>query len=110
MGTKKIRVIQDYEKLSTKLQEQVKLVYPDGFIDYLIYFTNSKGELVSALRFEADDKIYMLRMSKNYAKSIISADDDYNNKGVLRNDIKGEYEEKYKDIDYLSENNNYEER
>jgi hypothetical protein len=108
METKKLRVIQDYDKLSTKLQEQVKLVYPEGFVEYLVYYTNVNGELVSALRFETDEKIYMLRMSKSYAKALVSDDDDYNNKGILKSDIKGEYEEKYRDVDYLAENNNYE--
>jgi hypothetical protein len=32
----KPRVIKDFEKLETELQEQIKLAYPDGFYENLI--------------------------------------------------------------------------
>ena len=51
MEKNKLRVIQDYNKLTKDLQEQVKLVYPEGFSEYLTYFTNAQGQEVSALRF-----------------------------------------------------------
>jgi len=107
MSKQKLRVIQDYHKLSKDIQEQVKLVYPDGFSDYLISFTNSKGEIVSALPFETFDKIYMIRMSINFANTLISEDDDYDDDGVLKDDIRDSYEEKHSDVEYLSENENY---
>ncbi|MCK9168564.1 MAG: hypothetical protein M0O94_08370, partial [Bacteroidales bacterium] len=72
----KLRVIQDFEKLPKEIQEQIKLVYPEGFSQHLIRFTNKEGRLVSALPFETDDKYYMVRMTVTQAVDIILQDDD----------------------------------
>lgn len=109
METNKLRVIQDYEKLSTEIKEQIKLVYPEGFSQHLIEFVNDKGELVNALRFETFEKIYMIRMSIKKAKQIIQEDSDYDDDGTLKVHIKEKYEDEHSDIEYLSENENYEE-
>ena len=58
----KPRVIKDYNKLDKALQEQIKLVYADGFADNLIHFFNKDGIKITALPFETEDKYYMLRM------------------------------------------------
>ena len=50
----KPRVIKDFEKLDKDIQEQIKLEYPEGFEDNLIYFTNKEGKRVSALPFETN--------------------------------------------------------
>lgn len=107
METIKIRVIQDYEKLSDEIKEQIKLVYPEGYRQHLIIFTNKKGERVTALRFETFEKIYLVRMSVSKAEELIENDTDYNADGNLRSSIKERYEDEYSDIDYLSENENY---
>ncbi|MCY1636453.1 hypothetical protein [Marinifilum sp. D737] len=99
----KPRVIQNYEKLSKEIQEQIKLVYPAGYIDYLIEFTNAKGELVSALPFETDEKIYMVRMSVRKAQELVDNDSDFDDDGVLLSSKREKYEDKYSDVDYLFE-------
>uniref|UniRef100_UPI0032173947 hypothetical protein n=1 Tax=uncultured Draconibacterium sp. TaxID=1573823 RepID=UPI0032173947 len=104
METTKPKVIIDFYKLSKDLQEQVKLVYPDGFIDNLVHFKNAKGQEVSALRFETDDKIYMLRMSVQMAFQILEDDDDYDEDHILKDSVREVYEEKHSDVEYLSEN------
>ena len=109
MKTNKLRVIQDYEKLNNAIKEQIKLVYPEGFSQYLIEFKNKNRETVSALPFETDEKIYMVRMSVKEARQIIMEDPDYDNEGILKEHIKEKYEDEHSDIDYLSENENYEE-
>ncbi len=109
METNKLRVIQDYEKLSNEIKEQIKLVYPEGYSQFLIEFKNKKGETVCALPFETDEKIYMVRMSIKKAKQIIQEDSDYDDEGTLKEHIKEKYEDEYSDIEYLSENENYEE-
>ncbi|MHA7128680.1 hypothetical protein [Algoriphagus namhaensis] len=109
MSTQKLRVIQDYEKLSKEIQEQIKLVYPEGYRDHLISFTNAKGERVSALPFETNDKIYMVRMTAEKAVMLVENDDDYDDDGNLKEDVKEQYEDDHADVDYLSENDNYEE-
>ena len=107
MEANKTRVIVDYEKLSDELIEQIKLVYPTGFSQHLISFNNSKGERVSALRFETFEKIYLIRMSGKMAIQIIEEDSDYDDDGNLKEDIRERYEEEHSDVDYLSENENY---
>lgn len=109
MEKNKLRVIQDYEKLSNELKEQIKLVYPEGYSQHLIEFTNSKGEKVTALRFETFEKIYLVRMSVYKAERIIEQDSDYDDDGNLKEDVKVKYEDEYSDIEYLSENENYDE-
>jgi len=108
MGTNKLRVIQDFEKVSTEIQEQIKLVYPNGFSQHLIEFTNKEGKIVFALPFETDEKIYMIRMSVKEAIQMIKDDDDYDSDGILKDEIKEKYEDEHSDVEYLSENENYE--
>jgi len=107
MSANKLRVITDYEKLSVELKEQIKLVYPEGFSQHLIKFKNKHNETVSALPFETFEKIYMIRMSTEKAEKIIEKDTDYDEDGNLREEVKEKYEDDYSDVDYLSENENY---
>ena len=69
MSTNKPRVIKDFEKLDSAIQEQIKLVYPEGFSDYLVYYTNKDGFRVTALPFETDEKYYLVRMTIVQAKA-----------------------------------------
>ncbi|KYG73170.1 hypothetical protein [Roseivirga echinicomitans] len=91
----KPRVIKDFDKLDVEIQEQIKLTYPEGFEDNLIYFTNKEGKRVSALPFETEEKYYLVRMTVEEAQQIIEDDDDYDADGNLKDDIKEEYEEKH---------------
>ncbi len=109
MKNNKLRVIQDYDKLSNEIKKQIKLVFPEGYSNHLIKFKNKEGETVSALPFETFEKIYMIRMSVKNAKQIILDDSDYDDEGILKDNIKEKYEDEYSEVDYLSENENYEE-
>lgn len=109
MKAEKQRVIQDFDKVSTDIQEQIKLVYPEGFSQHLISFKNKDNETVYALPFETDEKIYMIRMSLNKAIQIIEDDEDYDDDGILKNNIKEKYQDDHSDVEYLSENENYDE-
>lgn len=93
----KPRVIKDFDKLDVEIQEQIKLEYPEGFEDNLIYFTNKDGKRVSALPFETEEKYYLVRMTVEEAQQIIEDDDDYDADGNLKDEIKEEYEEKHAD-------------
>ncbi|MCK9561671.1 MAG: hypothetical protein M0R02_03010 [Bacteroidales bacterium] len=99
----KPRVIKDFDKLDSPIQEQIKLVYPTGFHEHLISYTDKDGNERYALPFETDEKYYMVRMSVSEAKRIVSDDDDYDDNGILRGAIQEEYQEKYQDVDYLSD-------
>lgn len=101
MKNDKLRVIKDFQKLDENIQQQIKLTYPYGFNQHLIRFTNKEGKLVSALPFETDDKYYLVRMTNVEAKQIIEDDNDYDDEGNLKEEIKDEYEDKYSDLDYM---------
>lgn len=103
----KLRVIQDFEKLNSDLQEQIKLVYPHGFSQHLIQFKNKDNQTVHALPFETDDKIYMVRMTVKMAIQMVEDDTDYDDDGNLKENIREKYEDEHGDLDYLTDNDNY---
>ena len=109
MDKVKPRIIKDYNKLEIEIQEQLKLVYPYGFSQYLIKFTNIKGEIITALPFETDDVKYMIRMTGKMAKQIIKLDDDYDDDGFLKSVARDEIEEKYADSVDIIDNELFEE-
>ena len=103
MAPDKPKVIKDYNKLDKDLQEQIKLVYSDGFADHLIHFFDKHGLKVTALPFETEDRYYMLRMTENEAIQIVDEDDDYDDDGFLKDDVKQDYEDKYADLDHVAD-------
>lgn len=104
MNQAKPRVIKDYDALDENIQEQIKLTYPYGFSQHLISYTNKAGLLVSALPFETDEKYYLVRMTLKEARTIVDEDDDFDDDGVLKDDARESYEDKYSDLDYLADN------
>lgn len=103
MNQSKPRVIKDYDKLDPSIQEKIKLVYPTGFSEYLIYYFDKDGKNVSALPFETDDKYYLIRMTLSEAERIIEDDDDYDDDGFLKDHVREEYEDKYPDLEFTAE-------
>ncbi len=95
----KPRTVVDYERLSDEIVEQIKLTYPYGYDKHLITFVNRDGENKKALRFETEEKIYLVRMTVLEARQIIEDDDDYDEDGNLKDDVREEYEDKYSDDD-----------
>lgn len=95
----KPRIITSFEKIDKAIQQQIKLEYPDGFSQHLISFTNKDGDRVSALRYETEDKIYLVKMSKIIAEQLIEDDEDYDDDGNLTDDAREEYEENLDDLD-----------
>lgn len=93
----KPKVIKDYEKLPEEIQEQIKLNFPYGFEKHLITFKNAEGKLASALPFETEDRYYLVRMTVAKAQSIVEEDDDFDEDGHLKEDVKIDLEEKYED-------------
>jgi hypothetical protein len=96
----KPRVVRDFEQLPENIQEQVKLTYPYGYADELISFSNKEGKRISGLRFETDEKIYLIRMTEEQAEILVDEDEDFDDEGNLLKDVKDEYEEKYSDNDF----------
>ena len=101
--TKK-RTIVDYHKLPVELKEQLKLMYSEGFHDELISYKDAKGQRISALRFETETVVYMVRMSKDLAYRIMDNDDDFDDDYSLKTEKKRNYLDKHADNDYLAFN------
>ncbi len=74
MENDKLRVIMDYKKLSRDLKEKIQIAYSTGFGASMVSFKNNKGQKVIALRFETDDKIYLLRMTDEMARGLMEND------------------------------------
>lgn len=104
----KPKVVKDYEKIGEEVLKQIKLKYPYGFEKHLVTFKNAKGAFVSALPFETEDRYYLIRMTQAQARNIIEDDDDYNDDGHLKTDVKDEYMENLEiseeDIKEMKEN------
>lgn len=99
--TNKPRLVTSFEKVDQSIQEQIKLEYPEGFSQHLISFVNKEGEKVSALRFETDEKIYLIKMSKIVAMQLIEDDDDYDDDGNLTDEAREEYGDDEDDFDEI---------
>ena len=95
----KPRVVKDYEKLDPEVLEQIKLEYPRGFRRNLVTFKNAKGDTVSALPFETEDRYYLVRMTVKEAAAIIADDEDYDDDGNLKARVKRAYTAKHDDDD-----------
>jgi len=108
MTINKPRVIKDYNKLDKELQQQIKLIYADGFADNLIHFFDKNGQKITVLPFETEDKYYMLRMTENEAVALVDEDEDYDDDGFLKDEVKQEYEDKYSELDHIAEQMNEE--
>jgi len=95
----KPRVIKDYDRFTEEQKEQIKLLYPMGYSESLIVYTDKEGKLVSALPFETDEIFYLVKMTKSEATRIIEDDEDFDDSGFLKEAAKENYEEKYADFE-----------
>ena len=93
----KPRIIKSYEKLDDLLIDQVKLAYPYGFDKKLIQFKGIKGEFISALPFETEDHLYLIKMTRSEAQAIVEEDEDYDDDGFLTEDAQERIEEELDD-------------
>lgn len=100
----KIKVIKDFEKLTTEELEQIKLVYPRGFRKHLVDFTGIDGQKRKGLPIETEDKYYLIRMTIEKAIYVIAEDDDYDKNGNLKSKVLAELSEKHDD-DFLDDYN-----
>ena len=99
METSKLKIIKDYEKLSSELLEQLKLEYPNGFYNNVIQYTDPKsGKLVRAVELDTEDKLYMIRLPQN---EFASSFDDAGLDGYIDED--GEVLDEFDDENYFDE-------
>ena len=86
----KPRVIKAYDALDNEIKKQLRVQYPYGFDKSLISFKDAKGKLVSALPYETDDRVYLIKMTSAMAQAIISTE--------LEKSVLGEDEENYEEV------------
>ena len=58
----KKKAVIEYSKLTEDLQLLYDETYPTGIAGKTIRFPNSKGEIVTAVRIETDDTIYLVKV------------------------------------------------
>jgi hypothetical protein len=58
----KRKVVTEYSKLSEELLTVFEETYPTGIAGKTIRFPNSKGEIVTAVRLETEDTIYLVKV------------------------------------------------
>ncbi len=110
--TAKKRVIKDYDTLPEEIKTRIKMAYPRGFAQNLVYYTDRNGKRVSALPFDTEEVYYLVRMTVSEAVQIIEEDEDYDSEGVLRDDFgadANEDEEIFDSVKEDEEDNNYKE-
>lgn len=54
---------------------QLKNQYPYGYQKYVLRFNNAKGELISALPFETDEIIYLVKINTSGGYHIVDEED-----------------------------------
>lgn len=70
----KKKVVIDLAKLTPDLMEVFSETFPEGIAGKTVRFPNSRGEIVSAVRMETDDTIYLVKvMSK--LKEVLTEDE-----------------------------------
>ena len=89
----KKRIVKNYDALSDEILTEIKLEYPFGFSEELITYPGPNGERISALYYELENVIYLVRMTKKEAEDIIDDDDDYDEDGNLSEEFIEEYSE-----------------
>ncbi len=70
----KKRVIVDYKSLPENMLERLAVQYPEGFDDYIIKYTNSRGDRVSAVPVETEDTYYLVKVSVQLRKMVDDVD------------------------------------
>ena len=72
----KLKVVTDYSKLSPELLSLFNETYPQGIAGHTVRFPNSKGEIVTAVRLETEDRIYLVKLSTRAKEVLLDEDLD----------------------------------
>jgi hypothetical protein len=83
----KLKVVIDYSKLSPELLELFNQTYPYGVAGQTVRFPNAKGETVTAVMLETDDRVYLVKLSVSQQQSLSDEElDDLIGKSLSKND------------------------
>ncbi|MBU6324534.1 MAG: hypothetical protein KJS92_03525 [Bacteroidetes bacterium] len=72
----KKRMVIDYKNLTDEMLALLDEQYPTGFNGHYTKFPNSKGEIISAVRLETDDTIYLVKISAQMKQILTEAEMD----------------------------------
>lgn len=75
----KPKVIKEFDRMTEEQQEQIKAMYPKGYQEHLIAFTDKDGHIRMALPFETDEKYYLVKMPFVEVKNPRDLPDDLDN-------------------------------
>ncbi len=89
----KPKVAIDYSKLSPELLDLFDDTYPNGVAGHTIRFPNSKGEIVTSVRLETEDTIYLVKLSARPKEVLTEEDLDALVRPSLKDSDVGEDEE-----------------
>lgn len=107
----KKRVIVDYSTLPDDVLHIMSNRYPDGYEHDIIKFPNAKGEMISAVRVETDDIIYLVKVSKQLEQMVEDFEDDDSDEDemieheIVPKEIKEEIESEVEDEDDEDDDN-----
>lgn len=96
----KRKEVVDYSKLSEELLAVFDETYPTGVAGQTIRFPNSKGEIVSAVRLETEDAIYLVKIMARPKESLSDEELDEMVRPSKRdkdNELEGEDDEELED-------------
>lgn len=71
----------DYKNLTPEMLGLLEEQYPTGFSGHYIKFPNSKGEIISAVRLETEDTVYLVKVSAQQRQIFTEAEMDEMVKG-----------------------------
>ena len=72
---KKRRIV-DYSNVPDEILNKLGELYPNGYDRDIIKFPNAKGELVSAVRVETEDTIFLIKVSSQLKQMFDDLDID----------------------------------
>jgi len=70
----KKRMVIDYKNLTDEMLALLDEQYPTGYNGHYTKFPNSKGEIISAVRLETDDTIYLVKISAQMKQILTEAE------------------------------------
>ena len=72
----KKRKIVDYSNVPDEILNKLGEIYPNGYDRDIIKFPNAKGEMVSAVRVETNDTIFLIKVSSQLKQMFDDLDID----------------------------------
>jgi len=87
----KPRLIKDYKKLDAGIIQEIKVHYPKGFKRALISFNDHKNKIVTALPYETEHYMLLIKMNQDMAIDIVRNDDDYGDDNILKEEVRARY-------------------